>query len=70
MSVTDLFWVFLILASLQPAMELGLSVSTEMLQEVYDLMQLYPQAAQRRPSVQYIPIPYQREEPEQPSPRH
>jgi ClpP class serine protease len=47
----------------QEAQELGLSVSTEMPQEVYDLMQLYPQAAQRRPSVQYIPIPYRREGP-------
>ena len=51
------------------ARELGLSVSTEMPQEVYDLMQLYPQAAQRRPSVQYIPIPYRREGPERTSPR-
>ncbi len=27
-------------------------------EEVYDLMDLYPQPAQRRPSVQFIPIPY------------
>ncbi len=47
----------------QEAQELGLSVSTEMPQEVYDLMQLYSQAAQRRPSVQYIPIPYRRDGP-------
>jgi ClpP class serine protease len=47
----------------QEAQELGLSVSTEMPQEVYDLMQLYPQAAQRRSSVQYVPIPYRREGP-------
>ncbi|MGD8967898.1 MAG: hypothetical protein PVI07_10365 [Anaerolineae bacterium] len=26
-------------------------------QEVYDLMDLYPQTPQRRPSVQYIPMP-------------
>lgn len=51
------------------AREMGLSVSTEMPQEVYDLMQFYPQATQRRPSVQYIPIPYRREGPERPSPR-
>jgi ClpP class serine protease len=51
------------------AQELGLSVSTEMPQEVYNLMQLYPQAAQRRPSVQYVLIPYRREGPERPSPR-
>jgi len=29
--------------------------------EIYDLMELYPQPAQRRPTVQYIPIPYGRE---------
>jgi hypothetical protein len=49
--------------TVEEARELGLPVSTDMPQEVYDLMQLYPQAAQRRPSVQYIPIPYRREGP-------
>jgi ClpP class serine protease len=44
--------------TVQEAQELGLPVSTEMPQEVYDLMNLYPQTAQRRPSVEYIPIPY------------
>jgi len=40
------------------AQELGLPVSTDMPKEVYDLMNLYPQTAQRRPSVEYIPTPY------------
>jgi len=40
------------------AQEMGLSVITEMPKEVYELMRLYRQAGQRRPSVQYIPIPY------------
>jgi ClpP class serine protease len=40
------------------ARELGLPVSTNMPQVVYELMQLYPQTAQRRPSVEYIPLPY------------
>jgi hypothetical protein len=26
---------------------------------VYDLMDLYPQARQRRPSVEFVPLPYQ-----------
>jgi hypothetical protein len=26
--------------------------------EVYELMGLYPQTAQRRPSVEYVPLPY------------
>jgi len=40
------------------AREMGLPVSTEMPQSIYDLMDLYPQAATRRPSVEYIPGPY------------
>ncbi len=40
------------------ARELGLPVSTEMPMQVYNLMNLYPQAPQRRPSVEYIPTPY------------
>ncbi len=39
--------------------ELGLNVSTEVPKEVYALMDLYPQPA-GTPSVQYIPVPYQR----------
>jgi ClpP class serine protease len=40
------------------AQQLGLPITTGMPKEVYDLMSLYPQAGQRRPSVQYIPLPY------------
>lgn len=40
------------------ARELGLPVSTDLPREVFDLMQLYPQTGQRRPSVEYIPLPY------------
>ncbi len=41
--------------------ELGFPVCAELPPEIYALMDLYPQPAQRRPSVQYIPIPYTRE---------
>jgi ClpP class serine protease len=41
--------------------EMGLPVVPELPEEVYDLMELYPQPAQRRPSVQYIPVPYGRD---------
>ncbi len=44
----------------EEAQAMGLPVSTEMLPEVYTLMDLYPQPTQRRPSVQYIPLPYER----------
>ncbi len=40
------------------ARALGLPISTDMPQEVYDLMALYPQAQAQRPTVQYIPVPY------------
>lgn len=36
---------------------LGIKVSNDMPKEIYMLMELYPQPAQRRPSVQYIPLP-------------
>ncbi|MCD6364196.1 MAG: ATP-dependent Clp protease proteolytic subunit [Synergistetes bacterium] len=41
--------------------EMGLPVSKEMPEEVFALMELYPQTSQRRPSVQYIPLPYHKE---------
>lgn len=50
------------------ARSLGLPVSTEMPPEVYKLMALYPQVGYRRPSVQYVPIPYRIPEPV-PAPR-
>lgn len=42
--------------------EMGLVVNGGMLSEIYDLMDLYPQPPQRRPSVQFIPLPYGRRE--------
>jgi len=41
---------------------LGLPISFDLPDEVCQLMQLYRQAGQRRPSVQYIPVPYRRED--------
>ncbi len=40
--------------------KLGLPVSDDLPKEVLDLMELYPQAGARRPSVEYIPMPYPR----------
>jgi ClpP class serine protease len=40
------------------AQSLGLRVSTELPNEVSELMRLYPQPPGRRPSVEYIPLPY------------
>jgi len=47
--------------TVQEARALGLPVSTDMPQLVYQIMTLYPQTAQRRPSVEYIPAPRTRE---------
>jgi ClpP class serine protease len=43
----------------EEARQLGLPVTVGVPDEVYQLMELYPQAMQRRPSVQYIPVPYE-----------
>ncbi len=43
--------------------EIGLQFRPEMPTEIFELMDLYPQPAQRRPSVEYIPIPYGKEVP-------
>jgi ClpP class serine protease len=42
------------------ARELGLPVSDQVPKEVYELMALYPQRGQRRPSVEFVPAPYPR----------
>ncbi len=47
----------------EKASELGLKVSTDMPETVYKLMALFPQTAQRRPSVIYIPTPRTRDTP-------
>lgn len=46
------------------ARDLGLPVSDTMPEMIYRLMDLYPQPAQRRPSVEYIPLPYRGRESE------
>jgi ClpP class serine protease len=48
--------------------EFGLAVRTDLPREVYELMSLYPQPAQRRPSVEYIPMPYHPPLPPTPQP--
>jgi ClpP class serine protease len=40
------------------ATELGLNVSTDLPEEVREMLALYPQPRGRRPSVEYIPTPY------------
>lgn len=54
--------------NLDQARSMGLPVKDEMPRDIYLLMDLYPQPAQRRPSVTYIPIPYRREPESSPAP--
>jgi ClpP class serine protease len=50
--------------NIEEAKGLGLPVSTQVPTEVYQLMNLFPQTAQRRPSVEYIPLPYPARQPQ------
>jgi ClpP class serine protease len=42
----------------EEAKALGLPVSTDMPEEVYEFMSLFPQPTRARPSVEYVPLPY------------
>jgi ClpP class serine protease len=44
--------------TVEEARGLGLPISTEVPKEVYQLMNMYPQAGMGRPTVEYIPLPY------------
>jgi len=46
--------------SIEEAKDLGLKVTDKVPDEIYQLMNLYPQARTRRPSVEFIPIPYEK----------
>ncbi len=43
--------------TVEEARSMGLPVSTEVPPEIYELMELYPQAIQQRPGVEYLPRP-------------
>lgn len=45
--------------TVEEATEMGLPITVGLPREIYDLMELYPQPQGGRPSVQYIPLPYQ-----------
>jgi len=49
--------------TLDQARGLGLPAHDGMPTEIYELMELYPQPAQRRPGVEYIPVPYRPQTP-------
>jgi ClpP class serine protease len=45
--------------TVEEATEMGLPISAGLPMEIYGLMDLYPQPMMGRPTVQYIPLPYQ-----------
>lgn len=45
--------------TVEEATEMGLPITVGLPREIYELMDLYPQPMAGRPSVQYIPLPYQ-----------
>jgi ClpP class serine protease len=51
------------------AERMGLPVKVGVPQEVYELMDLYPQSGQRRPGVEFIPVPYRMPGGGEPAPR-
>lgn len=71
-ALTQGYWTHDYPIDVEQARALGLPVNTDIPNEVYDLMSLYPQPMSRRPSVEYIPVPYGPEPPERsrpPAPR-
>jgi ClpP class serine protease len=62
-ALTDGRWTHDYPISFEQLRAMGLPVRDELPREVYDLMDLYPQPAQRRPSVSYVPLPYGPETP-------
>ncbi|MGB3347052.1 MAG: hypothetical protein WBA71_07405 [Candidatus Humimicrobiia bacterium] len=59
--LTDGRWTHDYPITFKEAEELGFNVKREIPKEIYKLMDLYPQSAIGRPSVQYIPVPYPKE---------
>lgn len=53
--------------SIEEARLIGLPIRDDFPNEVHELMELYPQSGARRPSVQYIPVPYAPQPAKQPS---
>ncbi len=49
------------------ARALGLPVNTNMPENVFRLMELYPQPMRRQPSVEYVPLPYRSKRPAAPA---
>jgi len=61
--LTEGYWTHDYPITCEELTRLGLPVCDELPAEIYTLMDYYPQPAGRRPSIQYIPLPYTPEGP-------
>lgn len=57
---TEGYWTHDYPITYEELTKMELPVTVGLMKEMYELMELYPQPEQRRPSVQYIPVPYKR----------
>jgi ClpP class serine protease len=57
-ALTEGRWTHDYAITVEEARELGLPVSTDMPEDIYQFMNLFPQPQTQRPSVQYVPVPY------------
>jgi ClpP class serine protease len=57
-ALTQGYWTHDFPISAEQARSMGLTINTDLPPVTYDLMSLYPQPMQRRPSVEFIPAPY------------
>jgi hypothetical protein len=55
-TLSDGRWTHDFPITVEAARALGLPISTDMPPILYELMDLYPQASARRPSVLYVPL--------------
>ena len=60
-SLTEGRWTHDYPITCEKLQEMGIKVCGELPEEIYRLMDFYPQPMQRRPTVQYIPVPYSRD---------
>jgi ClpP class serine protease len=59
--LTDGHWTHDYPITCEELARLGLPVCGALPEEIYKLMDYYPQPSGRRPSIQYVPLPYRRE---------
>jgi ClpP class serine protease len=57
-ALSDGRWTHDFPITFEMAKNMGLTVTDAVPREIYSLMDLYPQSGQRRPSVEYVPVPY------------